>query len=725
MHNVHLNTKKLKFAIAFVVMTVVTSLMMFTTSFFERQRNETSDFSEGWKTGTGSVIDINKVDTLDPDDGVVLTKVLPDTIQHNDSLCFIGNNAVLKVYIDDEPVYHFERMLNYSGYGYGTAYNSINLTPDMAGKTVRIELKSAFRNGRGGRLRMMSIEPEKVYKGRFAKGQIIPYIVSVTISIIGVFLMLMAILLNFVGERLRLFMLGLTALLIGIWLANDTCFWRLVADEVKLSRDIDYLFMHMWALPLGLFVYLVTKERKRIFVVLTVLFFLFDTTILLTMRFAFDRDMSRLFMIVAVYMVASAVLMTVMIVSDSIYCRRHNISQNITYFYFGFAIIAVTGLLDMIIYLTGTRSVTGRGNFTRVGAVAFFVTLAYGSIKSLMGEQATVRRERFINKMLQFAVSANDPEVSIRAIMEYFGREFKAAHVYIFENRNNGTFHNTYEWFRPGAHAPENDSYHDLPYEGLIDVLYDIFKTEHRMILDDSENTRELNPYVCDLLKEYNICRTVLGPLEYNGELIGFFGLDDAPEKYSKEIADIIWLTAYFITSLLMQRNEKRDLLRYSYYDTLTGARNRRAMVEFELDCDKSQPYGFVMCDINGLKIENDTLGHEAGDMLIIDVAQSLIDIFGTDNVYRLGGDEFVVYVFYKSKAEFDAMVKCAENLIKAKGRSASIGAVYSMAGDEDHTAVKEKADELMYQQKEEYYKGRNDRRTYKRKERGTADDRK
>ena len=52
-------------------------------------------------------------------------------------------------------------------------------------------------------------------------------------------------------------------------------------------------------------------------------------------------------------------------------------------------------------------------------------------------------------------------------------------------------------------------------------------------------------------------------------------------------------------------------------------------------------PCTVVMADINGLKEANDTLGHEAGDELIIGSAECLRNGFdGIDAIYRLGDDE-------------------------------------------------------------------------------------
>lgn len=50
-----------------------------------------------------------------------------------------------------------------------------------------------------------------------------------------------------------------------------------------------------------------------------------------------------------------------------------------------------------------------------------------------------------------------------------------------------------------------------------------------------------------------------------------------------------------------------------------------------------------IVFDINNLKIINDTLGHDFGDILIIDSCKLICKVFKRSPVYRIGGDEFVV----------------------------------------------------------------------------------
>jgi diguanylate cyclase (GGDEF)-like protein len=83
--------------------------------------------------------------------------------------------------------------------------------------------------------------------------------------------------------------------------------------------------------------------------------------------------------------------------------------------------------------------------------------------------------------------------------------------------------------------------------------------------------------------------------------------------------------------------------------DFLTGIFNRRGF--YEIASSESQrsrrykrPLSLVYVDIDNFKMVNDSMGHDAGDELLIQVAAVMhSEVRGTDTVGRLGGDEFAV----------------------------------------------------------------------------------
>jgi len=86
-----------------------------------------------------------------------------------------------------------------------------------------------------------------------------------------------------------------------------------------------------------------------------------------------------------------------------------------------------------------------------------------------------------------------------------------------------------------------------------------------------------------------------------------------------------------------------------SLTDELTGLHNRRAFLTMADQRLQLLERGASLCllifaDVDGLKAANDTMGHEAGDRLLVDAARALQSAFRrTDLVARMGGDEFVV----------------------------------------------------------------------------------
>jgi diguanylate cyclase (GGDEF)-like protein/PAS domain S-box-containing protein len=105
------------------------------------------------------------------------------------------------------------------------------------------------------------------------------------------------------------------------------------------------------------------------------------------------------------------------------------------------------------------------------------------------------------------------------------------------------------------------------------------------------------------------------------------------------------YLTA--IVQDIMARVQTEDKLRYlSTHDALTGLYNRNFFeAEIErLEGSRLFPISIIMSDVDSLKIVNDTLGHAAGDALLRNVADVLLNAFRAEDVVaRIGGDEFAI----------------------------------------------------------------------------------
>ena len=97
------------------------------------------------------------------------------------------------------------------------------------------------------------------------------------------------------------------------------------------------------------------------------------------------------------------------------------------------------------------------------------------------------------------------------------------------------------------------------------------------------------------------------------------------------------------------QKKLERKLFELAHYDVLTGLPNRRYFVDMlkvfeEMYQDNKSDFAIHFIDLDGFKEINDTMGHDAGDKVLIEVGKRLETcIKDSDFVARIGGDEFVV----------------------------------------------------------------------------------
>ncbi|MBR4747821.1 MAG: GGDEF domain-containing protein, partial [Desulfovibrio sp.] len=111
-----------------------------------------------------------------------------------------------------------------------------------------------------------------------------------------------------------------------------------------------------------------------------------------------------------------------------------------------------------------------------------------------------------------------------------------------------------------------------------------------------------------------------------------------------------------------------------------------------------------VVCDVNGLKTVNDTLGHKAGDQLIKDAAALVCTIFKHSPVYRIGGDEFVAVL---SGSDYDDRLDLIRILQEKVEQNVAAGGVVLASGmaefdswDKCFADVFNRADQAMYENK-------------------------
>ncbi|HXN36623.1 MAG TPA: diguanylate cyclase [Solirubrobacteraceae bacterium] len=164
------------------------------------------------------------------------------------------------------------------------------------------------------------------------------------------------------------------------------------------------------------------------------------------------------------------------------------------------------------------------------------------------------------------------------------------------------------------------------------------------------------------------------------------------------------------VTDSTRARNE---LERRASFDALTGAHNRPSILgalQSELERDDAAKTGVIYVDLDGFKAVNDTLGHAAGDELLVLIAERLKEVGrGDDAVGRLGGDEFLMLL--RDVPGPEVAMNVARRISESVGSvftlscgpvelRASLGVAYAEAHTITAEELVERADSAMYRSK-------------------------
>jgi len=157
----------------------------------------------------------------------------------------------------------------------------------------------------------------------------------------------------------------------------------------------------------------------------------------------------------------------------------------------------------------------------------------------------------------------------------------------------------------------------------------------------------------------------------------------------------------------ISDRKKMEERLRHmSMYDSLTGLYNRASFEEAMRQKSRPENTALIVCDVDGLKLVNDTMGHEAGDRLLTSVGSVIRSSFREEDfVSRIGGDEFAILLSGQAAQNAAQAVRRLRAAIDSHNESSvavsiSLSIGFASTADTDRADLFKVADDAMYREK-------------------------
>jgi len=245
------------------------------------------------------------------------------------------------------------------------------------------------------------------------------------------------------------------------------------------------------------------------------------------------------------------------------------------------------------------------------------------------------------------------------------------------------------------------------------------------IVVNEAREDERTSEFTEAYLIPNNIYSMLDAPIYYAGEIIGVVCHEYTNSihnwsSHEQEFASAIANTASLSLEIQKRKEMEKELEHQAYHDSLTKLPNRSLFTD-RLDQALKQAHrnntnlAVLFLDLDNFKEINDSLGHDAGDKVLIEIAQRLnTNLRDMDTIARLGGDEFTLIVSNFDDIQFihEVVLKLFNILqqpMSINGQelyaTSSIGiSIYPDDGQTSETLLRN-ADAAMYKAKES---GRN-----------------
>lgn len=391
---------------------------------------------------------------------------------------------------------------------------------------------------------------------------------------------------------------------------------------------------------------------------------------------------------------------------------------------------AVAIATQLLVWMNSPREAVQLDQFDHIIRIGIFIiAFLVGSfvnktyVRRLEENIHQINFQKLISEISSDFVSVNQLSLDgkLDIMLNKIGHFFQVDRTYIFLiNRQDSTMTYAYEWCNTGI-PPEKEGIQAVPLDTFPWWIEQLNRNKLVCVEDVSKLPQQAVAEK-EQLTQQGVQSVIVIPIEENGEMLGFMGLDSVTslKKWSNYHIDLLKILSHLLADGLLKIKSEKEIEYMAYYDHLTGLPNRtlfsdRLTQAIHLAKRNERYVGVIFMDLDSFKMVNDTMGHSGGDILLKEVARGLMQrLRKTDTIARFGGDEFLILI--NNLADDEDIIKVADNIMEmfehpfnVHGQeffiTGSAGvAIYPFDGEDAETLVKN-ADIAMYMAKA---KGKN-----------------
>lgn len=335
----------------------------------------------------------------------------------------------------------------------------------------------------------------------------------------------------------------------------------------------------------------------------------------------------------------------------------------------------------------------------------------------------------FKNHTLDTLLKVNHLFLNLNDSNDYYDMILKSA-IEVIENASKGslllynTNTNTYEYQTCVGYDLETLQKVTMALEETFLYKNSAGSNEDPMIIN---NIREFDLSSLDDERINNIeeaggleIEAVLSaPIVIDGQIFAIINIDsEIPHAFDEIDLQLIHFFASQIAIALKNKYLVDETVNMSRYDKLTGAYNRNYFEKLltahrEHALESLEPYAIVLCDLNYLKLINDSFGHSAGDAILMEFSHMITSsIRESDVLSRIGGDEFVILLrnislIHAEEKMSQVFEKLKDHRIEYQGNDLPVSFSYGISASPDDSMIYDIlvkiADIRMYKFKEKF----------------------